>query len=161
MTNPTAGLDAFIEKAVEASERYPDEWILFYVLNDKYQANGSYELAVRVSKRCVELRPDDLRSVYAHATAYNLLTRASLLEDEKLENIIALFKSRAKDMGEIFDPHLSKTEADKLGISIETAATQAMRWFEITLSLNPNLQGRAQIEWDIQTLYDRFPQLKH
>ena len=65
----------FIQAAEKAAKEQPDEWVIWFTLGDKYQAAGMYVQSLQACKRCVELRPKDVRSAYALATAYNILTR--------------------------------------------------------------------------------------
>ena len=48
-----------------------------------------------------------------------------------------------------------------MGMMAETAAAQAIRWFERARELKPDAQSHAQIEEDLRTLYTRFPHLRH
>jgi tetratricopeptide (TPR) repeat protein len=150
----------FIEAAEKAAGQHPKEWVVFYALGDKYQQVGRYVDALRACKRCVELRPNDIRSVYALATAYNLLTRAEWAGKEEMVPILDAMRDIAGER-DLIDPSLSQAELDKTGLIVETAAAQAMRWFERALTLKPDRQSRQQIEWDLQTLYKRFPHLQH
>lgn len=150
--------EEFINAAEKAIEQYPNEWVVFYSLADKYQEVGRYADALRVCKRCVELRPSDIRSAYALATGYNLLARAAWSQEEAaIGNSVLQELFGATD---ILDPKLAQEELNKTGLVIETAATQAMRWFEHALTLKPDKESRQQIEWDLKTLYERFPHLR-
>jgi tetratricopeptide (TPR) repeat protein len=151
--------EEFIVAAEKAAKQHPTEWVVFFALGDKYQEVGRYADALRACKRCVELRSNDIRSTYALATAYNLLTRAAWPK-EIVEQLPDSLKDVMRELGDILDPQLAHTELDKVGIAVETAATQAIRWFERSLVLNPDKQSRAQIEWDLETLYKRFPHLQ-
>lgn len=105
----------------------------------------------------MEIRPNDIRSIYALATSYNLITRAawSDKEDEAAKLLQIFFGNK-----ENVDKRLSQAAIDRTGLAIETAAVQAIRWFEKALTLNPDGQSQAQIQWDLKTLYERFPHLK-
>src|SRR5688500_9184379 len=74
--------EEFITAAEEAVKRYPNEWAIYFALGDKYQNIGRYADSIVVLKRCVELKPSDIRSTYALATAYNLITHASWSQEE-------------------------------------------------------------------------------
>ena len=58
------------------------------------------------------------------------------------------------------DPILSQAALDQNNMLVETAALQAMRWFERALALGPDAESRSKIEQDLSTLYHRFPKLK-
>lgn len=158
LTDPTQyTVEEFIAAAEAAVEQHPNEWVVFYTLGDKYQEVGRYVDALRVCKRCVELRPKDVRSVYALATAYNLLTRATWSEKEmEAANILEEIVGTTDTL----DPALAQAGLDQAGLVVETAAAQAMRWFERALMLNPDRQSEEQIEWDLRTLYKRFSHLQ-
>jgi tetratricopeptide (TPR) repeat protein len=149
--------EEFITAAEESAERHPGEWVVFYALGDKYQEMGHYNDALRACKRCVELRPNDIRSVYALATAYNLLTRADW---SQIEMGIGDVLKEMSGRNDILDPEMAQAGLDQAGLAIETAAAQAIRWFERALMLRPDKQSQAQIEWDLGTLYERFPHLR-
>jgi tetratricopeptide (TPR) repeat protein len=150
--------EEFIAAAEAAVEQHPDEWVVFYTLGDKYQEVGRYADALRVCKRCVELRPNDIRSTYALATAYRLLARAAWSQKEA-EMVNSVLKELFGG-SDVIDPTLAQRELDQTGLLVETAAAQAMRWFERALMLKPDKQSREQIEWDLKTLYEQFPNLK-
>jgi hypothetical protein len=97
--------------------------------------------------------------VYALATAYNMLTRANWTSDREKEAIASL-QVIAQELGDTLDPILSQAALDKTGMLVETAALQAIRWFEKSLSLKPDEASRLQIEQDLNTLYTRFPLLR-
>jgi len=148
--------EEFIAAAEKAAQEYPSEWVIFYSLGDKYQQVGRYADALRVCNRCVELKPNDIRSAYALATAYNVLTRAAWAGKELPYEL----KARFSKMGDLFDPELAKSELDKTGLDVETAVVQAIRWFERALTLQPDSKSQAQIQWDLRVLYERFPHLQ-
>jgi len=91
------------------------------------------------------------------ATAYNLLTRAGWTKEQAEEgnNMLGL-----TGHGRI-DPDLAKAEITKADLSLDTAVSQAIRGFERAFELNPDNQSRKQIQWDLETLYKRFPKLSH
>ena len=144
----------WIAAAEEALQEFPNEWIVYYALGDHYQMAGRYGDALRVIWRCVELRPRDIRATYALATGYNLLTRAawSPKESRMVFNMMG-----AREI--IPSPDAVKGMLDEIGLSIDMAALQAVRWFERSLSLRPDVSSRTQITQDLETLHKRFPQL--
>lgn len=147
----------FIAAAQKTLQDNPDEWIVLFMLGDNYQQAGHYAKALEVCKRCLELRPQDIRSAYALATVYNLLTRAAWTSEEATKANKAL--ESAFGVHDAIKPELARQELKKVGISTETAAAQAIRWFEHALSLDPDKDSREQIRWDLETLYKRFPDL--
>ena len=153
-------VEEHIEALVKAVAQHPNEWALFLELGDKYQQVGRYVESLRACKRCVELRPNDLLSVYALATAYNMLTRAAWSDSKEIKAVEQL-QDLARELGDRLDPALSQAALDQAGLVVGTAAAQAMRWFEKALTLKPDHASRRQIEQDLQTLYRRFPRLRH
>lgn len=147
----------FFAAAQSALKKHPNEWVIYYSLADKYQTAGYYVEGLKATRKCVEIRPNDIRSIYALATSYNLITRAawSDKEDEAAKLLQIFFGNK-----ENVDKRLSQAAIDRTGLAIETAAVQAIRWFEKALTLNPDGQSQAQIQWDLKTLYERFPHLK-
>ena len=164
----------FIEAAESAIKEHPREWIIFYMLGSEYMESGQYARALQACKRSVELRPKDLRSAYALATAYNVLTRANWSDLETAGvNVLKKMLSDPEAAGlnglrkwlgpvpDVLDPGVSQKELDEMGMVIETAAAQAIRWFERAGDLKPDAESRTQIEEDLRTLYTRFPHLRH
>lgn len=148
----------FIEAAEKAARKHPDEWVIWFTLGDKCQAAGQYVRSLQACKRCVELRPNDIRSAYALATAYNVLTRASWVAIEpQIAALTALLSTEGVDEFSPLRSELALTETDMV---IDTAAVHAMRWFERALRLNPDASSLMQIRQDLGALYRRFPHLK-
>jgi hypothetical protein len=59
-----------------------------------------------------------------------------------------------------FGPSRSKTEIEEMGMVLDTAAAQAIRWFERALELSPDAASARQIMQGLSTLYERFPHLR-
>ncbi len=147
--------EEFLAAGVRALKKYPNEWVIHYTLADKFQQMGYYAEGIRETQICVELRPDDIRSAYALATSYNLLTRVSWSENEN--QAAQIFRALADDIDK-FDKKVSQAGLDRTGLTIEVCAIQAIRWFERALNLGPDRESRARIIQDLTTLYKRFPQ---
>jgi tetratricopeptide (TPR) repeat protein len=148
----------FIDTAEKAAKEHPGEWVIFYSVADKYMAAGQYVRALEASKRCVDLRPNDLRSRYALATAYNILTRAEwTMLPSDLAHVVQLLATPGVDL---LDPANARTEMEEIGMVVDTAAAQAIRWFENALKLDPDEASAVQIAQDLATLYERFPHLR-
>jgi hypothetical protein len=49
---------------------------------------------------------------------------------------------------------------EEIGMVVDTAAAQAIRWFENALNLGPDAQSETQIRSDLHALYMRFPHLR-
>lgn len=148
--------DAGLAVEEKAAEEHPNEWVVFYHLAHKYMEVGRYADALRACKRCVDLRPNDIRSAYGLATAYNALARAAWVGKEIPESLKAL----ATSMGDILKPEIAQAELGKLSLSLETVAAEAIRWFERVLTLGPDGESRALVEWILKGLYEEYPQLK-
>ena len=144
--------EALIAAAERAAAVHPDAWVLFYVLGDNYQQLGRYADAIRAGKHCVELRPNDIRSAYALASAYCMLTRADWAGSAEHEQML-------RDMGDPIPPGVAVRELAKTGLTTLEAARQAIHWFERAQQLGPDRHSREQINLDAQALYDRYPQL--
>ena len=122
-----------------------------------YQKLGYYAQALQATQKCVEIRPNDIRSVYALATSYNILTRAAWTENE--EQISRVLGLLVGDIDKI-DKGYSQAGLDHTGLAVETAAVQAIRWFERALAMKSDRQSKEQIKQDLRTLYIRFPHLR-
>ncbi len=148
----------FIIAAERALVKHPNEWVIYYSLGDKYQESGYYAEGLWATQKCVELRPNDIRSTYALATSYNILTRAAWTESEE-EVVANVIKALIIDIDKA-DRRISQAGLDHTGLAVETAALQAIRWFERSLALKPDSEDRFQINNDLATLYKRFPHLQ-
>jgi tetratricopeptide (TPR) repeat protein len=135
-------------------DHFHQEWILYYALADKYQELGYYTEGLKAAQKCVEIRPNDIRSVYALATCYNLITRAARsVEQEAAELGKKLPCAKPAEL------RLSRAAVEQPG-STETAAVQAIRWLEKALTLHPDKQSKTQLQMELDCLYTRFPHLK-
>ena len=147
----------FIEAANRALKKYPNEWAIYYSLADNYQKLGFHAEALMATQKCVEIRPRDIRSIYALATSYNMFTLAAWSDKE--DEIFQLFKNTTSFSDKI-DKKYSQAGLDHTGLVIETAALQAIRWFEHALQMKPDRASRNQISQDLNALYNRFPNLR-
>lgn len=150
----------FIVAAQRAAKEYPNDWVVFYSLGARLFDIGQHALALEANWRCVELKPTDIRSTYALATIYNCLSRADWTDAQ-----IAWLEDRNRRIGfpsVAGEREVARRELEKLGMSAETAAVQAMRWFERCLELRPDAESRAWVEQHLSTLYGRYPaQARH
>jgi len=149
--------EEFVAAADRALKKYPDEWVIYYTLGDNFQQLGLYAQALQATQKCVEIRPDDIRSAYALATSYNILTRAAWTEKE--DQVSRVFKLLLGDIDK-FDKRYSQAGLDHTGMAVETAAVQAIRWFEQALRMKSDRQSKEQIKDNLKTLYIRFPHLR-
>jgi len=133
-------------------QAFPNEWIVYFVASDKLADVGRYADSLRAAQRVVELKPNDPRSAYSLASAYYLLARAIWVDSPKFSAIA--------DMIPNVNPDLSKAELARVGITVETAGAQAIRWFEKALALKPNREGQELIRQSLHALYRMFPDLK-
>ena len=148
--------EEFIKAAEIALKKYPKEWVIYFSLGDKYQSIGRYADSLALLIKCVELRHDDVRSTYALATAYNILTRASWSQQEAdVANTMFGLTGNQR-----IDPKLVEIEMKKAGLTIQASVIQAIRWFKKTLDLNPDEKSKNQIQDDLRTLYARFPYIQ-
>jgi len=147
--------EEFIEATEKAAEQHPNEWVVFITLAAEYGSVSRFADGLRASKRCVELRPDDIRSVFALATAYTQLAL-----DASNEHFELLWQFHDKEEAAESEREHAKAELAKLGMAVETAAVQAMRWIERVLVMGPDSRYRAILSANLQTLWERFPHLR-
>jgi hypothetical protein len=97
----------------------PDDWFLKYALGDVLLQEKKYLLAIHELEIAYKLRPSDIRTTYALATAYRKLTRAQFVNiplDEVLPDAFTLPKDYFPDGGSWqsikteFDPETSSQE---------------------------------------------------
>ncbi len=162
LTNPAQyTAEEFVTAAKKAAIQFPSEWVVFYTLCDAYQGVKRYADALTPCKRTYELRRDDLRSTYALGTAYNLLTRAAWGQSE-IEAYSAWLKQNPNASPElVLDPTQEKQLAEKAlkqtGLTVQTAASQAIELLERTFVCNPDNESKSIVQQDLDTLYKRFP----
>lgn len=149
--------EEFIRAAQIAARKHPNEWVIYYTLADKCQTEGFYSVALEATQRCVELRPRDLRSCYALAVSYYILTRADWSENE--DELSKVFKILVGNEDK-FDRRYSQAGLDHIGMTVETAAIQAIRWFEKCTTLQADKESTTMINSHLNTLYSRFPHLR-
>jgi len=144
-------------RAVElASLRYPNEWHLFYVLGSKRLESNHLSASLAAASRCIQLRPNDIRSAYALATVYNALSYGGW-SDETLATIRARGGVRIAD-GISRMREAAREQSAGIGVSPVEAARLAVVWFRRCLALGPDSWSRAQIEEHLKTLAWAYPQ---
>jgi tetratricopeptide (TPR) repeat protein len=148
----------FIEAVEKAAAEHPDVWVVFYTLADKYQDVGEYAKAVEACRRCVALRPHDIRSAYAMASIYYVLTAAQWANGEG--NGRADAEAMFTSLGLAFDPQACRDALDELHVTVRSAAAAAMGWFGAALMMRPDRESRYDIEASLQLLQERFPGVK-
>jgi hypothetical protein len=152
-----ASQEDYIRACELALKHYPNEWIIHYVLAGKYCDLGYYADCLRENLMCVKIRPNDIRSVYALATSYRLFMRADW---SKEENEIAQILKENVGIGFVVDKHYSQAGLDHTGLTVETCAFQAIKWFERALQLGPDCESKNQIIQNLNIIYIEFPQFK-
>ncbi|MBW8011204.1 MAG: hypothetical protein FVQ83_08190 [Chloroflexi bacterium] len=158
LSNPSQySSEEFIIAGESALKKFPNEWVIHYSLADKYQELGYYAEGIKATQECFKIRPKDISSAYALASAYNLLTRAAWTEKE--DEASKVFNALFPDLDKM-DKRYSQAGLDRTGLAVETAAVQAIRWFEHCLTMKTDLNSKNQINQHLNTLYKRFPNLK-
>lgn len=149
--------EEFIIAAEAARLKHLNEWVIYYTLADKYSEIGHYADALLAARKCVDIRPKDIRSTYALASCYSVLSRASWSENEELA---ALVIGHLLDAQDTLDKRYAQAGLDNVGLAVDTSAVQAIRWFETSLQLNPDSFSKDNILTNISGLYKRFPHLR-
>lgn len=149
--------EELISACERAVKKYPNEWIVHYMLGSLYQEMGYYAEGLIETQRCVDLRPNDIRSAYALATSYRILTRATWSEEENQSAKVFIALS---GINLELDKRISQAGLDHTGLAVETCALQAIRWFERALILRPDPESRVHLLENLSDLYARFPQFK-
>jgi hypothetical protein len=69
-------------RAIElASLEYPSNWLLFYILGSKRLELNQLSASLAATLKCVELLPNYIRSAYALASIYNVLSYGGWPDD--------------------------------------------------------------------------------
>lgn len=146
----------FIQAAQKALKKHPREWIIYYSLADKYQSEGYYAEALKAAHKCVELKPKDIRSSYALASSYYILTRVDW--SERAVELSDILRETFHGVDKL-DKRYAQAGLDHTGIDVEVAAVQSIRWFEKCLILKPDIDSKNLINSHLQTLYRAYPNL--
>jgi len=145
-----------IIKAIEENllTKYPNRWLILYKLAMFYEEVGRYADSIILLGRCVELEPEELRSIFKLAFVYYRLTQAETNQDvaQAINRTFSIDDRRVK-----LDPNHAKSELKIMGLTSEEAGKNAIKYFRNALSLDPDDQGRAEIQSILNTLHDRFP----
>lgn len=131
-----------MERLAHTALANPRDWLVNYALADLYVKLFRWADAVRVLRRCNELRPHDLRSSFGlGATLWGIVVRSLALEQHGYWATTA-FPDAVEAAGVLEDSGLTK----------ESAANEARLWFLRALDLHPDPIGRKQIEESISNL---------
>jgi tetratricopeptide (TPR) repeat protein len=149
-------LDIAIHQLEQVNNENPTDWLIKYLLGDWYIRAKLYSKAVTILEQALSLRPQDIRSTYALATAYRILTRARLIGIPKEE----LTESSIHILGIDFDPEASNKEINKHGITLDDAAFKAMGLFEETMRLGVRASEKEIVFESLQKMYSDFPHLE-
>lgn len=143
-------------RAVElASLEHPSNWLVFYVLGSKRLELNQLSASLAAALRCIELRPNDIRSVYSLATTYNALSYGGWSDD-----ILETIRSRgarqiAANISEMREA--ARRDLMNLNLTPSEAAEMAAKWFRRCLELKPDRWSLGQIEEHLRTLAWIFP----
>lgn len=148
---------ATLEAAVEAK---PSEWVFWYALGDLYQPLGEFAESVRAAEKCVDLRPDDPRSLYALATNLRTLTHAKYIGHHVIEARRRLEnKMGISGYAFPFAPDRSQAALEELGLTLDQATERTIGLFEDVLALRVPSEDSDTIRESIAALCQEFPHL--
>lgn len=144
-------------RAVElASLEHPSNWLLIYVFGSKRLELNQLSAALAAALRCVELRPNDIRSTYSLATIYNTLSYGGWPNDA-LDTIRTRGEHQiAANIGETREA--ARRDLAKLELTPAEAAKKAVKWFRRCLELRSDRWSLGQIEEHLRTLAWIFPE---
>lgn len=149
-----------LEKALREN---PRDWWLLNTIGDLYIRSGQLCLALEVTKKAYEIRPFDIRSTFALASAYRAFLRAQFINIPK-EQIIPreIFPDETTWQINLmaFDPEGANEELEKLGVTLDEVALKAMYYFEETLHLGVRKNEISFVNECLQKIYSEFPHLE-
>ena len=150
---------AALEAAVEAK---PREWVFWYALGDLYQPMGQFAESVRAAEKCVDLRPDDPRSLYALASNLRTLTHAKYVGQQSYIEARTKMHGQLATQGDAapFDPARSQAALHELGMPLDLAAEWCLVLFERVLALGVRGEDKKHVEETLDVLYTEFPRLR-
>lgn len=154
-TSLLAAID-LLESAVTI---WPRRWVYWYALADYYACAGELSKALHACERCYELRPRDLRSAYALATALRILTRARYVGDGRVEAIRKLTSTiSGPPFFYDFNPEASAAALAEVGLTAEEAAKRSIQLFKDVLKRVRGLDA-VHVRENIASMYIDFPHL--
>jgi hypothetical protein len=145
-----------IKLLVKATEQRRYEWVYWYTLGDFCQEAGNFlDKSLRACSCAYHLRPDDPRSVYALATAFRQLSYARFLEKPGASEGLKRLRSAGYQAPW---PEASKAALDRLGITVDEAASAAIHFFTNALTM---VKGKDKdvIHSHLTALRNQFPEL--
>jgi len=149
-------------------QQEPNEWLYWYALT-RYLSYGGFELelseAVRAGEFCCQLKPNDLRSLYAVGSALRSILRAKyyiplkgLSQKEMLEaSRHEIERSRAWPGPDIFSTNASYKSLQALGLTLEQAAEKTIRIYELVLSKASKNNEKKLLRDSLSTMSSEFP----
>jgi tetratricopeptide (TPR) repeat protein len=145
--------DAIALLEVKVKRENPNEWVFWFSLSDWYSTVGERAKAVQAAEKCVELRPNDPRSIYALAVELRMLTHAMHLGNAKIEGI------KLGGYGTV-DPQRSQQALEELGLALDEAAERALDLYEKVNELGVNDADKRLVYDTLASMYTSFPGLE-
>jgi tetratricopeptide (TPR) repeat protein len=155
-TGPNA-LQEAIHHMEKAAQEKPDEWVYWYALAEWYQIAGDPENLLAACHKCFALAPQDIRSSYSLAAAYNDLTKKDWTGQS--EELFRIMEQHRMQPGNSSPAQATQEPLRELDAAVEGAAALAEQWLEHALTLKPEPASRQLIQTNIEDLLSRFPQL--
>jgi hypothetical protein len=155
-----SGLLGTVARMEAAVQSKPDEWIYWYWLADAYQKTGLLANSVLACENCYALRPKDIRSTYALATALRVLLRAKFVGASRIENVREKIAESGLASYSEFSPEASQEALTELGMTLEQAAERPLALFEEVRNAGVRGQEADVAKNAISAIYSDFPCLR-
>jgi tetratricopeptide (TPR) repeat protein len=160
---------AVIRRLEPVRARNPRDWFVRLLLGSFYSQVRRHADELEVLKEAFAIRPTDPRSTYALATAYRELSWAHFeggqlaRSDADTAHILAENPSFAGlILSGSFDPDpiASADELQKIGLTADEVAEEAMYYFDETLRLGVHSKDTASVHRTLQKMCTDFPHLE-
>ncbi len=150
-------IQATINALETALEKNPNEWVFWYVIGEYYMVNEEFAKCVQATRKCFELKPKDLRSIYAMATVYYTITHAKDVGDTERIEVAKELKRMSPDWA--YNPEKSQEALDEIGLTAEQAAIKAITLLEILLGEKLPSEDKKNIQFSLEGLRAKFTNL--
>lgn len=132
-------------------EANSEEWAYHYLLAFTALEVAELEDSLAAATRMQELRPADPRSPHSLGTVYAFIATVATVNDNELYNLLL-------NLPGSFTTDVCAQLLDTLGLTAESAAIEAHRWFKRTLDVGLHPQDRPTLDWNLATVRSWLPE---
>ncbi len=155
LTSAETPTPILIAKLEQAALEHPTRWIIHYTLGDYCFRLARYADALRANLKCEELRPLDVRTMYALGTVYRYMASAKFL------SLSAEQRAQWKNSIAYFDLERAGRALQELGMTPLQAAREAIRWMNKACGVAYGRDVQAHLRENVAVIKRQFPELSN